>query len=111
MLEDGGDENQAIAALLHDAVEDGGGRPMLDRIRAQFGTEVAAIVQACSDSLEADDTRSWRERKAIYCRALLHVFSARQTGPLVEDLRHALSELEELAAADTAATETRRSVA
>jgi (p)ppGpp synthase/HD superfamily hydrolase len=66
VLEDGGDETQAIAALLHDAVEDGGGKPLLARIRSEFGAEVAAIVEACSDSLDPDDPRGWRERKAAY---------------------------------------------
>src|SRR5262245_9333133 len=64
VLEDGGDETQAVAALLHDAVEDGGGRPMLERIRGEFGDEVAMIVEACSDTTEPDDRRSWRERKS-----------------------------------------------
>lgn len=58
VLEDGGDETQAIAALLHDAVEGGGGVPMLERIRADFGDEVAAIVEACSDSVDPDDRRT-----------------------------------------------------
>ena len=52
MLDDGRDEDQAVAALLHDAVEDGGGRPMLDRIRVEFGDEVAKIVETRSDSLD-----------------------------------------------------------
>jgi (p)ppGpp synthase/HD superfamily hydrolase len=73
VLEDGGDEDQAIAALLHDAVEDGGGEPMLARIRAQFGDRVAAIVEASSDSLDPDDPRSWRERKAAYVAHLPEV--------------------------------------
>jgi (p)ppGpp synthase/HD superfamily hydrolase len=66
VLEDGGDEIDAIAAMLHDAVEDGGGRPMLERIRAEFGSRVADIVEACSDTLDPDDSRPWRERKAAY---------------------------------------------
>ena len=41
VLEDGGDEDQVIAAMLHDAVEDGGGQPMLERIERQFGSGVA----------------------------------------------------------------------
>src|SRR5687767_12359492 len=52
VLEDGGDATQAIAALLHDAAEDGGGRAMLERIRVEFGGDVAAIVEASSDSLD-----------------------------------------------------------
>lgn len=66
VLEDGGSENDAIAAMLHDAVEDGGGRPLLERIQHEFGQPVAAIVAACSDTLDASDTRSWRERKESY---------------------------------------------
>jgi len=66
VLEDGGDEAQAIAALLHDVVEDGGGRPMLERIRAEFGDDVAWIVESCSDSLDPFDSRTWRERKEAY---------------------------------------------
>ncbi|MGC8633733.1 MAG: HD domain-containing protein [Candidatus Limnocylindrales bacterium] len=49
-FEAGGDEDAAIAGLLHDTVEDQGGLPTLERIRAQFGERVAAIVLACSDS-------------------------------------------------------------
>jgi (p)ppGpp synthase/HD superfamily hydrolase len=70
VLEDGGDETQAIAALLHDAVEDGGGRPLLERIRGRFGDEVAEIVEACSDSLDPDDPRGWRGRKAAHLEHL-----------------------------------------
>ena len=54
VLEDGGDEDQAIAAMLHDSVEDGGGRPMLERIETAFGRRVAAIVEGCSDSVDGD---------------------------------------------------------
>ena len=73
VLEDGGSETEAIASMLHDAVEDGGGPRTLDRIRAQFGDPVAAIVEACSDSLDPDDPRSWRERKERYVAHLADV--------------------------------------
>jgi (p)ppGpp synthase/HD superfamily hydrolase len=149
VLEDGGDETQAIAALLHDAVEEGGGAPMLERIRAEFGDEVAEIVESCSDTTDADDRRSWRERKESYLshlgdvddhgtlrvaladkvhnarsivrdyrtegeglwdrfsnrtredqlwyyRALLDLFTRANPGPLVEDLRRAVTEIEQL---------------
>jgi (p)ppGpp synthase/HD superfamily hydrolase len=66
VLEDGGGEDEAIAALLHDSVEDGGGRPLLARIDAEFGPRVAMIVEACSDTLDPDDERPWRERKVAY---------------------------------------------
>jgi (p)ppGpp synthase/HD superfamily hydrolase len=52
VLEDGGDEDQAIAALLHDAPEDRGGRARLADIRARFGQAVADVVEACTDTFE-----------------------------------------------------------
>ena len=74
VLEDAGrdgavDEDEAVAALLHDAAEDGGGRERLDDIRHRFGERVAEIVEALSDSLEPDQ-RPWRERKEAYLRKL-----------------------------------------
>ena len=66
VIEDGGDEDQAIAAMLHDAVEDGGGRAMLERIAGSFGPRVATIVEGCSDSVDIDPTESWIERKRRY---------------------------------------------
>jgi (p)ppGpp synthase/HD superfamily hydrolase len=65
VLEDGGDEDQAIAALLHDAVEDQGGLRTLDEIRLRFGERVAAIVQGCSDTLDLPKP-PWQERKQSY---------------------------------------------
>jgi (p)ppGpp synthase/HD superfamily hydrolase len=66
VLEDGGDEDQAIAALLDDSVEDGGGRPMLERIAAAFGARVAAIVEGCSDTVDGHPVEPWIERKRRY---------------------------------------------
>jgi (p)ppGpp synthase/HD superfamily hydrolase len=63
VLEDGGDEDQAIAAMLHDSVEDGGGRPLLERIRRRFGERVASIVEQLSDSIEIDSDEPWVSRK------------------------------------------------
>jgi (p)ppGpp synthase/HD superfamily hydrolase len=54
VIEDGGDEDQAIAAMLHDSVETGGGRAMLERMERRFGPRVAAIVEACSDTVDGD---------------------------------------------------------
>lgn len=62
VLEAGGSENQAIAALLHDSVEDQGGAPMLNAIRETFGDEVANIVAGCTDTDEVHKP-SWRPRK------------------------------------------------
>ncbi len=74
VLEDAGrdgavDEDEAVAALLHDAAEDGGGRERLDDIRQRFGERVAEIVEALSDSLDPEPP-PWRERKEAYVRSL-----------------------------------------
>lgn len=72
-LELGADEDQAIAALLHDAVEDQGGAARLQDIRDKFGTQVASIVADCTDG-EPDGDRSdpglWRPRKEAYLARL-----------------------------------------
>ena len=52
VMEDGGSEEETIAALLHDAAEDQGGKPRLRDIETRFGSTVAAIVLGCSDTLE-----------------------------------------------------------
>ena len=65
VLEDGGGEDEAIGALLHDAVEDGGGPPVLEEIRRRFGDRVADIVRACSDTDETPKP-PWKERKTRY---------------------------------------------
>ena len=65
VIEDGGDEDEAIAALLHDAAEDQGGETMLVEISQRFGPRVADIVAACSDTLK-EPKPEWRERKETY---------------------------------------------
>jgi len=65
VLEAGGDEDTAIAALLHDAAEDQGGEATLMEIRAQFGAPVADIVAACSDTFETPKP-PWHDRKRAY---------------------------------------------
>lgn len=77
VLEHGGDENQAIAALLHDAVEDQGGLATLREIRTRFGPEVAQLVLSCSDSIEWEGApkRPWRERKLAYVEKLAGISS------------------------------------
>lgn len=63
--EHGGGEDQFIAALLHDAVEDQGGLETLERIRHQFGNRVADFVLACSDA-HGSPKPPWRERKEAH---------------------------------------------
>lgn len=83
VLEAGGDEDQAIAALLHDAVEDQGGRPQLEKIRRHFGDRVAGIVEGCTDA-DSVPKPPWRERKERY----------------IEHIRHAPAEVRRVSAAD-----------
>jgi (p)ppGpp synthase/HD superfamily hydrolase len=70
VLEYGGDEDLAIAALLHDSVEDQGGKGRLDDVRNRFGDRVARVVAACSDSLadraKGERKADWQKRKEDY---------------------------------------------
>jgi (p)ppGpp synthase/HD superfamily hydrolase len=65
VMEDGGTHDQVVAALLHDAAEDQGGETTLAAIGSEFGSRVATIVRACSDSLEAVGVEKapWKQRK------------------------------------------------
>jgi GTP pyrophosphokinase len=70
--ENGGTEDEVVAALLHDAPEDRGGRERLEEIRSRFGDEVAKIVDGCTDTYE-DPKPDWRPRKEAY---VAHVATA-----------------------------------
>jgi (p)ppGpp synthase/HD superfamily hydrolase len=72
VLDAGGSEDEAIAALLHDAAEDHGGRVRLDDIRAKFGDAVARIVEDCTDSWETPK-KPWAERKLAYAEHARHL--------------------------------------
>lgn len=65
VLEHGGTEQEAIAALLHDAVEDQGGAATREKIRQKFGEEVIAIVDGCSDT-DVKPKPPWRQRKEAH---------------------------------------------
>jgi (p)ppGpp synthase/HD superfamily hydrolase len=78
VLEYGGSEDQAIAGLLHDAIEDGGSA-YAPRIAAAFGPEVLALVEACSDGTAESKAKAttpaakkadWRRRKLDYLKRL-----------------------------------------
>ena len=69
VMEFGGDEEVAIAAMLHDAVEDQGGHETLAKIRARFGDRVADIVEGCSDAFEVPKP-PWQERKKAHLARL-----------------------------------------
>jgi GTP pyrophosphokinase len=102
VLEAGAGEDQAIAALLHDAVEDQGGLPTLETIRHLFGERVANAVESCSDSTVSDPTKKlpWRERKEKY---LAHLRTTKNkdallvaTADKVHNARAILSDYREL---------------
>ena len=95
VIEMGGDEDLAIAALLHDCAEDQGGRNRLKDISQRFGNRVASVVEGCSDSLV--DTSSgeikpdWRERKQAYLRHLYATSKDVQIVSLADKLHNARS--------------------
>jgi (p)ppGpp synthase/HD superfamily hydrolase len=78
-LEHGADEDEAIAALLHDAVEDQGGASTAAMIHARFGERVAAIVLDCTDT-DAVPKPPWRPRKEAY---VAHIREASASARLV----------------------------
>ena len=69
VLEHGGDEDQAIAALLHDGPEDQGGEATLKEIEHLFGKRVAKIVEACTDTFVIPKP-PWQQRKKSYVEHL-----------------------------------------
>jgi len=69
VLEAGGDEDLAIAGLLHDVVEDCGGEKMLQQVRRRFGARVATIVDGCTDTYVIPKP-AWRDRKQAYISRL-----------------------------------------
>ena len=71
VLAEGGDEDMAIAALLHDAVEDQGGKPTLREIERRFGVRVAKLVDACTDA-DSVPKPPWKDRKTRYIEAVRH---------------------------------------
>jgi GTP pyrophosphokinase len=95
--ENGGTEDETVAALLHDAPEDRGGKERLEEIRARFGDEVAEIVDGCTDTYE-DPKPEWRPRKEAY---IAHVATASPSVRLVsaaDNLHNARSILADLRA-------------
>ena len=66
VIDAGGSEDEAIAALLHDAAEDVGGEETLTTIGERFGPAVADIVRGCSDTTTPEEKEPWEERKERY---------------------------------------------
>jgi (p)ppGpp synthase/HD superfamily hydrolase len=95
VLEDGGNEDEAIAALLHDAVEDQGGWETLGQIRLRFGEHVAEIVEGCTDAFETPKP-PWRQRKEDYINHLKTASPATRRVSLADKLHNARSILANL---------------
>ena len=95
VLEDGGSEIEVIAALLHDAVEDQGGKERLADIKTAFGKEVAAIVEACSDTY-VQPKPAWQERKRQHIEHLQQASPAVQRVVLADKVHNARSIVRDL---------------
>jgi (p)ppGpp synthase/HD superfamily hydrolase len=101
VIEHGGSEEQAIAALLHDAAEDQGGAATLQEIRSLFGDAVAQIVSDCTDAW-TDPKPEWRARKEAYLKELPHKSQASLLVSLADKTHNAeaiLLDYQELGAA------------
>jgi GTP pyrophosphokinase len=95
VMEAGGDEDEAIAALLHDAVEDQGGLATLREIRDRFGDRVAAIVEGCTDATSTPKP-PWRQRKEAYLAHLNHASQSVRRVSLADKLHNARTILRDL---------------
>lgn len=95
VLEAGGDEDQVIAALLHDAAEDQGGEETLNQIQHLFGDRVASIVEGCSDTLTSPKP-PWRGRKMAYLAHLPDASPDVRLVSLADKLHNARSILREI---------------
>ena len=87
VLENGASEDTAIAALLHDAVEDQGGEPVLREIRRRFGDGVAQIVDDCTDATVIPKP-PWRPRKEEYLAHLSEVSPASRLVSVADKLHN-----------------------
>ena len=100
VLEDGGDEDMAIAALLHDAIEDQGGDKTRQEIKAKFGERVASIVDGCTDS-ETIPKPPWKERKQRYIEKMRHASAEVRRVSMADKLHNARSILADYHRGDT----------
>ncbi|MEC4812935.1 MAG: HD domain-containing protein [Scytonema sp. PMC 1069.18] len=95
VLEDGGDEDEAIAALLHDAVEDQGGKATREVILNIFGERVVEIVDGCTDA-DTIPKPPWKERKQQHIEKLRHASASVRRVALADKLHNARSILSDL---------------
>ena len=94
VIEHGGDEDEAIAALLHDAVEDQGGARTREEILGRFGERVAAIVDGCTDS-DTIPKPPWEGRKRAYIKRLAEAPASVRLVSAADKLHNARSILQD----------------
>lgn len=94
VIENGGTEDEAIAALLHDAIEDQGGSKTREEIRRRFGDKVTAIVDGCTDA-DQWPKPPWRKRKEDYIAHLAHASKSVQLVSLADKLHNARTILQD----------------
>lgn len=92
VMEQGADEEEAIAALLHDAIEDQGGAKTQEQIRRRFGDRVAGIVRECSDT-DVFPKPPWKERKEAYVARISRISPSARLISLADKLHNARSTL------------------
>jgi (p)ppGpp synthase/HD superfamily hydrolase len=90
VLEAGGTEEETIAGLLHDAIEDQGGSQTREEIRQIFGDEVVAIIDGCTES-DIYPKPPWQERKQKYLENLRHASASVRRVSLADKLHNARS--------------------
>ncbi|MCC5639153.1 HD domain-containing protein [Nostoc sp. CHAB 5844] len=95
VLEAGGTEEEAIAGLLHDAVEDQGGKSTREEIRQHFGETIVAIVDGCTEC-DTLPKPPWEERKKKYLENLRHASPSVRLVSLADKLHNARSLLADL---------------
>ncbi|MBT3239913.1 MAG: HD domain-containing protein [Chloroflexi bacterium] len=95
VLQDGGSEDEAIAALLHDAPEDQGGIETLTLIQEKFGKNVFQIVEACSDTFDVPKPE-WRPRKEAHLEEVKKASSSVHRVIAADKLHNARSLLRDL---------------
>jgi (p)ppGpp synthase/HD superfamily hydrolase len=93
-LEYGANEEEAIAALLHDAIEDQGGAATREEIGRRFGQPIAAIVAGCTDT-DRSPKPPWRQRKEAYVARLRDASASVRLVSAADKLHNARSILKE----------------
>ena len=94
VLDSDGDEDAAIAGLLHDALEDQGGSRAANEIESQFGREVLGVVRECSDWSSDGEKPTWRSRKLAFVNSV-SAMSSRALLVAAADKLHNMRDLHE----------------